>query len=310
MDTTSPQPKSPVPNLVWSDELLADARAALLGALGTADAVLHRASSDQSAFQVDLDHIRRMPADVIDARTLVYRTGTIRTHFAWEDARGHVEALAALLSRQPPAFPPVTLTRAVLEAAALAFHLQDSSESLTVRLARAAGLWATETAFELDLTTAISPQDATGALTRRQEMVETFQQAGISLLEDRRGHPLALQVERTTLEETAVNLTRTIGKLLPANASLGVYTVLSGAAHSRTWAAANDGTVPGDGGWGRLESQPSTTVQAVITTLVTLEYWVRTWGAFAGLATAEEGDRIAGCTGRFALQLRDRHLNG
>ena len=308
MDTTSPQPKSPVPNLAWSNELLDDARAALLGALGTADAVLHRANGDQSAFQVDLDDIRRMAAEVVEARTLVYRTGTVRTHFAWEDARGHVEALAALLTRQPPAFPPVTLTRAVLEAAALAFHLQDSSEPLTVRLARAAGLWATETAYELDLTTAISPQDATGALARRQEMVETFQQAGISLLEDRRGHPLALQIERTTLEETGVNITRTIGKLLPANASLGVYTVLSGAAHSRTWAAANGDSV-GDG-WGRLESQPSTTVQAVITTLVTLEYWVRTWGAFAGLATAAEADRIAGCTGRFALQLRDRHLGG
>ncbi|MFC1401167.1 MULTISPECIES: hypothetical protein [Streptacidiphilus] len=308
MDTTSPQPKSPVPNLAWSNELLDDARAALLGALGIADTVLHRAGGDRSAFQVDLDDIRRMPADVVEARTLVYRTGTVRTHFAWEDARGHVEALAALLTRQPPAFPPVTLARAVLEAAALAFHLQDSSESLTVRLARAAGLWATETAYEVDLTTAVSPQDATGALARRQEMVETFQQAGISLLEDRRGHPLALQVERTTLEETGVNLTRTIGKLLPANASLGVYTVLSGAAHSRTWAAASGDTV-GDG-WGRLESQPSTTVQAVITTLVTLEYWVRTWGAFAGLATAAEADRIAGCTGRFALQLRDRHLSG
>ncbi|MEY9834964.1 hypothetical protein [Streptacidiphilus sp. EB103A] len=310
MDTTSPQPKSSVPNLAWSEELLADARAALLAALETADAVLHRASGDQSAFQVDLDEIRRMPTGVADARTRVYRTGTVRTNFAWEDARGHVEALAGLLTRQPPAFPPVTLTRAVLEAAALAFHLQDSSEPLTVRLARAAGLWATEAAYEVDLTTAVSPQDATGALARRREMVETFDRAGISLLEDRRGHPLALRLERTTLDETGVNLTRTIGKLLPANASLGVYTVLSAAAHSRTWAAAaNGGPVPGSGGWGRLESQPSTTVQAVITTLVTLEYWVRTWGAFAGLATSEVADRIAGFTGRFALQLRDRHLN-
>ncbi|WP_042391867.1 hypothetical protein [Streptacidiphilus carbonis] len=300
---------------------MADARSALAGALGTADAVLHRGSDDRSAFQVDLDEIGRMPPGTVEARKLVYRTGTVRTHFAWEDARGHVEALAALLTRQPPAFSPVTLTRAVLEAAALAFHLQDGSEPLTVRLARAAGLWATETAYELDLTTAVSPQDATGALARRQEMVQTFEQAGISMLEDRRGHPLALRLERTTLDETGVDLPRTIGRLLPANASLGVYTVLSGAAHTRTWAAAvaasSDAAGPGGtpgggpgGGWGRLESQPSTTVQAVITTLVTLEYWVRTWGAFAGLATAADADQIAGCTGRFALQLRDRHLTG
>lgn len=234
----------------------------------------------QSVVAADHAAVDEMPEEFREVRHNLIATGFSGAEGAAVNALDHFEALEHDVARIPaPVWSPLSLTRVALEGFTLACYLLDTTLSTEQRLARIAGLWATEADNSLKAARTFGADEEAHAQRNRAFVSEELAKGGIR--EEKAGNRLIKVWVEETWATPDVNLTEESTRLMP-DGMPSPYRLTSGTAHCRPWMLERSASVDQSAALG-YSGEMATVMTAVSVVAFSARHWAAMRAAYLGV---------------------------